>query len=223
MPVQLPRIIQGGMGVAVSSWRLARAVSLRGPARRRIGHGIDTVSHDGCSWAIRAATCAARSRRSRSARSRRASGTAISSRAARRRTRRSSPSRSPRVEMSRRLLDLSSSATSSRCSWPRPGTAAGRHQPAREDPVAQPCLAVRRDARGGGLRADGRGHPAGDPRASWTASRRRAGRDELDVAGALPGEEFCTRFDPRATCGGAAAALGRPQFLAHRLLVDAGH
>src|SRR3989304_3479825 len=30
LPISLPIIIQGGMGVGVSSWRLARAVSLRG-------------------------------------------------------------------------------------------------------------------------------------------------------------------------------------------------
>ena len=39
----LPRIIQGGMGVAVSSWRLARAVSLRGQLGVVSGTGIDTV------------------------------------------------------------------------------------------------------------------------------------------------------------------------------------
>ena len=43
MQVQLPRIIQGGMGVAVSSWRLARAVSLRGQLGVVSGTGIDTV------------------------------------------------------------------------------------------------------------------------------------------------------------------------------------
>jgi nitronate monooxygenase len=43
MPAQLPQIIQGGMGVAVSSWRLARAVSLRGQLGVVSGTGIDTV------------------------------------------------------------------------------------------------------------------------------------------------------------------------------------
>lgn len=43
MQVELPRIIQGGMGVAVSSWRLARAVSLRGQLGVVSGTGIDTV------------------------------------------------------------------------------------------------------------------------------------------------------------------------------------
>ena len=38
-----PRIIQGGMGVAVSTWRLARAVSMRGQLGVVSGTGIDTV------------------------------------------------------------------------------------------------------------------------------------------------------------------------------------
>ena len=43
MNAPLPRIIQGGMGVAVSSWRLARAVSMRGQLGVVSGTGIDTV------------------------------------------------------------------------------------------------------------------------------------------------------------------------------------
>jgi nitronate monooxygenase len=39
----LPMIIQGGMGVAVSSWRLARAVSLRGQLGVVSGTALDTV------------------------------------------------------------------------------------------------------------------------------------------------------------------------------------
>jgi NAD(P)H-dependent flavin oxidoreductase YrpB (nitropropane dioxygenase family) len=38
-----PRIIQGGMGVGVSDWRLARAVSLRGELGVVSGTGIDSV------------------------------------------------------------------------------------------------------------------------------------------------------------------------------------
>ena len=39
----LPRIIQGGMGAAVSNWRLANAVSLRGQLGVVSGTGLDTV------------------------------------------------------------------------------------------------------------------------------------------------------------------------------------
>src|ERR1035437_481029 len=39
----LPTIIQGGMGVAVSNWKLARAVSLRGQLGVVSGTALDTV------------------------------------------------------------------------------------------------------------------------------------------------------------------------------------
>jgi len=39
----LPRIIQGGMGVGVSTWRLANAVSSRGQLGVVSGTGLDTV------------------------------------------------------------------------------------------------------------------------------------------------------------------------------------
>jgi nitronate monooxygenase len=42
-PSVLPTVIQGGMGVAVSSWRLARAVSLRGQLGVVSGTALDTV------------------------------------------------------------------------------------------------------------------------------------------------------------------------------------
>ena len=41
--VALPRIIQGGMGVAVSNWKLARAVSLMGQLGVISGTALDTV------------------------------------------------------------------------------------------------------------------------------------------------------------------------------------
>ena len=40
---KLPTIIQGGMGVAVSYWKLARAVSLRGQLGVISGTALDTV------------------------------------------------------------------------------------------------------------------------------------------------------------------------------------
>ena len=43
MHARLPRIIQGGMGVSVSSWPLACAVSRRGQLGVVSGTGIDTV------------------------------------------------------------------------------------------------------------------------------------------------------------------------------------
>ncbi|HRA51851.1 MAG TPA: nitronate monooxygenase, partial [Actinotalea sp.] len=43
MAATLPMIIQGGMGVAVSSWRLARAVSLTGQLGVVSGTALDLV------------------------------------------------------------------------------------------------------------------------------------------------------------------------------------
>jgi len=39
----LPTIIQGGMGIAVSNWKLARAVSMRGQLGVVSGTALDTV------------------------------------------------------------------------------------------------------------------------------------------------------------------------------------
>lgn len=43
VPAPLPATIQGGTGVGVSNWRLARAVSLRGERGVVSGTAIDTV------------------------------------------------------------------------------------------------------------------------------------------------------------------------------------
>jgi len=59
---------------------------------------------------------------------------------------------------------------------------------------------------------------AGIPRTiPGTLDRLAAGTPaelKIDVAGALPGEEFWSRFDPAAFCGGRAPLLLRPCFLA---------
>jgi hypothetical protein len=39
----VPRIIQGGMGIRISSWELARAVSQKGELGVISGTGIDTI------------------------------------------------------------------------------------------------------------------------------------------------------------------------------------
>ena len=59
---------------------------------------------------------------------------------------------------------------------------------------------------------------AGIPRAIPGALDRMANGEpaemKIDVEGAAAGEEFLSTFDPRAFCGGAAPRLKRPQFLA---------
>ncbi|MBI5685321.1 MAG: nitronate monooxygenase [Verrucomicrobia bacterium] len=59
---------------------------------------------------------------------------------------------------------------------------------------------------------------AGIPRAIPGALDRLANGEpvemKVDVEGAMPGDEFLSKFDPRAFCGGTAPRLKRPQFLA---------
>jgi NAD(P)H-dependent flavin oxidoreductase YrpB (nitropropane dioxygenase family) len=59
---------------------------------------------------------------------------------------------------------------------------------------------------------------AGIPRAIPGALDRLAAGEpaalKIDVEGALPGEEFFSTFDPQAFCGGNAPMLSRPKFIA---------
>jgi nitronate monooxygenase len=60
----------------------------------------------------------------------------------------------------------------------------------------------------------GAGIPRYIPGALDHLARGEAATLRLDVEGALPGEEVVYRFDPRAFCGGTAPQLQRPRFLA---------
>jgi NAD(P)H-dependent flavin oxidoreductase YrpB (nitropropane dioxygenase family) len=62
----------------------------------------------------------------------------------------------------------------------------------------------------------GAGIPRAIPGALDSLARGELTRLKIDVAGALPGEEFLNNFDPRKFCAGAWSALSalkRPQFL----------
>ena len=76
------------------------------------------------------------------------------------------------------------------------------------------AVALRRDAGRRGLRADGRRHPARDPgrarRARASTSRRSCGSS---VEGAAPGQAEYLRFDPAAHWEGAPPPVVRPRFL----------
>jgi nitronate monooxygenase len=54
--VQFPKIIQGGMGVGVSNWRLAQAVSKLGQLGVVSGTALDQLLCGGWPMATRAAT-----------------------------------------------------------------------------------------------------------------------------------------------------------------------
>ncbi len=60
----------------------------------------------------------------------------------------------------------------------------------------------------------GAGIPRNIPGALDRFSAGTAAELKIDVEGALPGEEFLSRLDPAAVCGGPAPQLRRPHFLA---------
>jgi len=59
----------------------------------------------------------------------------------------------------------------------------------------------------------GAGIPRSIPGAIDSLAQGQPATVRLDVEGALPGEEYPSTFDPRQFCGGAAPTLKRPQFL----------
>jgi NAD(P)H-dependent flavin oxidoreductase YrpB (nitropropane dioxygenase family) len=59
----------------------------------------------------------------------------------------------------------------------------------------------------------GAGIPRSIPGALDRLARGEPAELKIDVEGALPGEDFISRFDPGAFCSGVAPALKRPQFL----------
>ena len=59
----------------------------------------------------------------------------------------------------------------------------------------------------------GAGIPRSIPGALDRLARGEPAELKIEVAGALPGEEFVSKFDPKEFCSGGAPALKRPQFL----------
>ena len=59
----------------------------------------------------------------------------------------------------------------------------------------------------------GAGIPRGIPGVLDRLARGEAVELKIDVAGAQPGEEFFSEFDPQKFCSGAAPVLKRPQFI----------
>ena len=59
----------------------------------------------------------------------------------------------------------------------------------------------------------GAGIPRSIPGALDRLAKGEPAELKIDVADALPGEDFLSTFDPQAFCSGAAPALKRPQFL----------
>jgi nitronate monooxygenase len=215
MPMQLPPIIQGGMGVAVSSWRLAGAVAARGQLGVVSGTGIDSVvarrlqqgDPDGhlrtAFDAFPIPDVAARVWDRYFIKGGKAAGARFKSKPL------------PSIEMPPRLLDLIVLSNFAEVHLAK----AGHSGPVGInllEKVQLPNLASLFGAMVAKVDAVLMG--AGIPRSIPAILDRLAAGEpaelRIDVAGALPGEEFYSRFDPRRYWDDGLAKLTRPLFLA---------
>lgn len=215
MTTELPRIIQGGMGVAVSSWRLAQAVSRRGQLGVVSGTGIDTVVVRQLQLGdpgghLRAAFDAFPVREI-------AQGIwdryfVPGGKPA------DAPFKSkpiPTARMSRSLLDLIVVSNFAEVHLAK----AGHSGPVGInllEKIQLPNLASLFGAMlaGVGVVLMGAGIPRTIPAVLDHFAAGEAAELKLDVTGALPGEEFVTRFDPGRYLAPGVTTLHRPQFLA---------
>ncbi len=215
MQSQSPRIIQGGMGVAVSSWRLARAVSLRGQLGVVSGTAIDTV----IARRLQMGDPGGHLRQAFDAFPVRELATRVWDRyfvqggkAA------DAPFKSKpvaTVEMSSALLDLVVISNFAEVFLAK-AQHAGQVGINLLEKVQLPNLASLFGAML--ARVDVVLMGAGIPRAIPAILDRFASGEpaemKLDVADSLPGEQSFSRFDPRRYLGDAISNLKRPQFLA---------
>ena len=224
MQAQLPRIIQGGMGVAVSSWRLARAVSLRGQLGVVSGTAIDTV----IARRLQMGDPGGHLREAFDAFPVREIATRVWDRYF---VQGGKPADAPfkskpvaTVEMSSALLDLVVISNFAEVFLAK-AQHAGQVGINLLEKVQLPNLASLFGAMLAKVDVVLMG--AGIPRAIPAILDRLAAGEpaemKLDVAGALPGEQFFSRFDPRRYLGDAISHLQRPQFLAIVSSVDARH
>jgi nitronate monooxygenase len=215
MHERLPRIIQGGMGVAVSSWRLARAVSLRGQLGVVSGTGIETV----VTRRLQLGDPGGHLRRAIEAFPARAAAERIWDRyyveggKAEGKPFKSKPI--PALKMSSALLDLvvfSNFAEVFLAKADHPGLVGINLL----EKVQLPNLA----SLFGAMLADvdavlmGAGIPRSIPAVLDRFAAGEPAELRIDVAGALPGEEFRARFDPKPYLRDGAGTLKRPMFLA---------
>ena len=213
--MNLPTIIQGGMGVAVSSWRLARAVSQRGQLGVVSGTAIDAVIARRLQMGdrgghLRAAFDAFPLRE-------------VADRVwARYFAKGGKPARRPfkskpitSLKMPAALLDLMVVANFSEVHLAKVGHE-GLVGINLLEKIQLPNLASLFGAMLAGVDFVLMG--AGIPRAIPAILDRFAGGQpaelRVDVAGALPGEQFFTHFDPRRYIPADVTELKRPKFLA---------
>jgi NAD(P)H-dependent flavin oxidoreductase YrpB (nitropropane dioxygenase family) len=211
----LPIVIQGGMGAAVSSWRLARAVSMRGQMGVVSGTGIDTVLARRLQLGdpgghLRAAFDAFPVQAIAQqvwARYFRAEGKGLDA------AFKSKPV--PMIRYAKSLTDLTVVGSFvevylAKCGH---GGLVGINLLEKIQLPTLPALF-------GAMLAKvdyvlmGAGIPRQIPKALTAMSQLETARLTLDVAGALPDEEFHAEFDPRDYCPGQTEGPPRPKFLA---------
>lgn len=215
MQAPLPRIIQGGMGVAVSSWRLARAVSLRGQLGVVSGTGIDTAVARRLQMgdpgghlreafdAFPVREVATRVWDRYFVRGGKPAGAPFKSKPV------------PTVKMSTALLDLVVISN-----FAEVFLAKARHAGLVGINLLEKVQLPNLASLFGAMLAKvdvvlmGAGIPRAIPAILDRFAEAKPAELKLDVAGAQPGEEFHSRFDPRRYLGDAITSLRRPRFLA---------
>lgn len=213
--MSLPRVIQGGMGVAVSGWRLANAVSRAGGLGIVSGTGLDTVLvrrlQDGDpEGALRRAL--ARFPNPRTAEKIRRRYFLPGGKGPRRPY---LPAGMFDVEPPRDLVELACAAGFVEVHLAKEGHG-GPVGINFLEKIQLPTLPILYGALLAGVDvvAMGAGIPRSIPRVLDELSAGKASSLKLHVEGAFPGEEFRTRFDPRWVWEGEPPALKRPFFLA---------
>lgn len=213
--MSLPKIIQGGMGVAISNWKLARAVSRLGQLGVVSGTGIETIlarrlqlgDPDGSvRWALAHFPFPAVAERV-------LADYFISG---------GKPASSPF-----RLVPLASVDTSPRFVEPVVLGAFVEVFLAKEghkglvginllEKIQLPTLPTLFGAMLAGVDCVfiGAGIPRTIPGALDRLAAGEPAQLKINVEGSLPGEEFVSTFDPQAFCGGIATTLKRPKFFA---------
>jgi nitronate monooxygenase len=215
MPRALPVIIQGGMGVGVSGWRLANAVSGAGQLGVVSGTGVDATFvrrlqlgdlEGHIRRALRSFPIPDVARR-------------ILERyfvpGGKRATDPFRAKPMPKAEPSRRLLDLLVASNFVEVFLAKEGH--GRPVGINFlEKIQLPTLPSLYGAMLAGVDyvLMGAGIPKAIPRFLERLSRGKAVEQKLDVKGAEPGEEFVTRFDPIEYAGEPLPKASRPKFLA---------
>ncbi|MEZ5565708.1 MAG: nitronate monooxygenase [Gammaproteobacteria bacterium] len=212
---QLPRIIQGGMGVAVSSWPLAQAVSRRGQLGVVSGTAIDAVlvrrlqlgdpgGHLRVAFdAFPIPDVAARVWRRYFIEGGKPAGARFKAKPV------------PSIRMPAPLLDLLVVANFAEVYLAKAGHS-GLVGINLLEKIQLPNLASLFGAMLAGVDVVlmGAGIPRSIPAILDCFAAGKPAELRLDVAGALPGETFCTSFDPRKYLPSGVGTLPRPQFLA---------